>query len=310
MEKIIIKVLSVLVFALIIIIIIGGDSNRFTDNDLPEPDSVYVKYFPLAVGNRFVYLNSNFYPGQTWVTRAVITKDSIINGKKYFYCVNFPYISAGLVRFDSAKGNLLQYSNSIYCSSYANDIILDSMRSKPNDQVSCLGTKRCLDTNNITLFNQFQRKTLSFKNDGLIYQETKYARDFGIISGCQGEPPPCDTYYSLKGCVINGVVYGDTTMTNISNISSKIPDNYSLSQNYPNPFNPKTIIKFQIKDSKLVTINIYNILGKVVSTLVNEKLQPGEYEVTFDGSNLPSGIYFYTLSADDFKETKKIILLK
>jgi hypothetical protein len=318
MEKIIIKVLSVIIFALIILVIIGGDSNRFTDYDFPEPDSVYAKYFPLNVGNKFVYLNSNFYPGQTWVTRAVIAKDSTINGKKYFYCVNFPYISAGWVRFDTAKGNLIQRS-AIYCSSYTNDIVLDSMRSKPNDQVSCLGTKRCLDTNNITLFNQFQRKTLSFRNDGIIYQETKYARDFGIISGCQGEPPPCDTYYSLKGCVINGIVYGDTTMTNISYINSKIPDKYSLYQNYPNPFNPSTIIRFNIpklssphalRGDLVVTLKVFNILGKEVATLVNEKLKPGEYETTFDASALPSGIYLYNLSTDNFKETKKMLMVK
>ncbi|MFA5405299.1 MAG: T9SS type A sorting domain-containing protein [Ignavibacteria bacterium] len=104
----------------------------------------------------------------------------------------------------------------------------------------------------------------------------------------------------------------------IQNISNKIPDRYSLSQNYPNPFNPNTIIRFQIKGMSsphvlggdLITLKIYDILGKEVATPVNEKLQPGEYEVTFDGSGLTSGIYFYRLTCGDFTQTKRMLLIK
>ncbi len=91
---------------------------------------------------------------------------------------------------------------------------------------------------------------------------------------------------------------------------STIPEYFSLEQNYPNPFNANTIIRFQINDSRFVRLKVFDIQGREVATLVNENLQPGKYEVTFDAGNLPSGIYFYRLSAGDFSETRKLVLLK
>jgi hypothetical protein len=85
---------------------------------------------------------------------------------------------------------------------------------------------------------------------------------------------------------------------------------YDLSQNYPNPFNPSTIIRFQIKDSRFVRLKVYNIIGKEVATLVNEKLQSGVYEVPFTGNQLPSGLYFYVMNAGNYRETKKMTLIK
>ena len=104
---------------------------------------------------------------------------------------------------------------------------------------------------------------------------------------------------------------------NPSNIiaTSELVKNYKLEQNYPNPFNPSTIIRFKISGNEkektgIVTLKIYNILGKEVAILVNKKLQPGTYEVKFEGGNLTSGVYFYTLKAGDFIGTKKMLLIK
>jgi hypothetical protein len=102
----------------------------------------------------------------------------------------------------------------------------------------------------------------------------------------------------------------------IQPISSEIPNQFSLSQNYPNPFNPSTRIKFDVAlDSRLrgndnVVLKIYDVLGRETAVLVNEGLEPGTYEVEWDGSNYPSGVYFYKLITDDFTETKKMVLLK
>jgi hypothetical protein len=96
----------------------------------------------------------------------------------------------------------------------------------------------------------------------------------------------------------------------IKNITSEIPSSYSLQQNYPNPFNPITNVKFQISNSGNVKIIVFDLLGKEVATLVNESLKPGTYEVTFDGTNFPSGIYFYRLQTGDFSETKRMTLIK
>lgn len=95
-----------------------------------------------------------------------------------------------------------------------------------------------------------------------------------------------------------------------------IPKGYSLSQNYPNPFNPATKIKFDIAlDSRLrgkdkVVLKVYDVLGREVTTLVNKQLKPGTYEVDFDGTNYSSGVYYYTLTAGSFSQTKKMTLTK
>ena len=101
----------------------------------------------------------------------------------------------------------------------------------------------------------------------------------------------------------------------VSQISNTIPDKYELFQNFPNPFNPLTKIKFDLRagvrsQESEVRLVIYDILGKEIQILVNEKLKLGTYEVTFDGSNLPSGVYFYKLTADNYSEMKKMMLLK
>ena len=85
---------------------------------------------------------------------------------------------------------------------------------------------------------------------------------------------------------------------------------FSLHQNYPNPFNPSTTIKYSIPKLSLVTIKFYDVLGSEVATLVNEEKSVGIYEMNWNASNLPSGVYFYQLKAGSFIETKKMILLK
>lgn len=96
----------------------------------------------------------------------------------------------------------------------------------------------------------------------------------------------------------------------IQNISNEVPSIYSLSQNYPNPFNPTTIIKFQIKDSRFVTLMIFDMLGKEIEAPVNEKLQPGTYEIGWNASEYTSGVYFYKITVGDFTDTKRMVLIK
>jgi hypothetical protein len=96
---------------------------------------------------------------------------------------------------------------------------------------------------------------------------------------------------------------------------SQNPDNrsileYGISQNYPNPFNPVTTITFSIKESGLVSLKVFDVLGKEVITLINEFKPEGEYKTKFDASALPSGIYFYTLQVNEFIENRKMLLLK
>jgi len=96
----------------------------------------------------------------------------------------------------------------------------------------------------------------------------------------------------------------------IEDENTVMPLNYILKQNYPNPFNPSTTIQFNLPKSEFVELKIYNILGKKVSTLVSNKLNQGNHTYNFDGSNLASGIYYYQLAAGDYRQVKKMILLK
>jgi hypothetical protein len=101
----------------------------------------------------------------------------------------------------------------------------------------------------------------------------------------------------------------------IHNISTEIPSAYSLKQNYSNPFNPTTTIRFTISDLRFTILKVYDVLGNEITTLVNEKLAPGTYEVDWpapsgNGSGYASGVYFYRIQTDEFSETKKMLMIK
>ena len=107
----------------------------------------------------------------------------------------------------------------------------------------------------------------------------------------------------------NICVIGNTI--GISNsLNESVPQSYNLSQNYPNPFNPTTKINFSVPKNGLVTLKIYDILGKEVMTLVNETVAAGNYDVSFNGSNLASGAYFYRIESGEFSAIKRMMLIK
>lgn len=117
-----------------------------------------------------------------------------------------------------------------------------------------------------------------------------------------------------------GLIMKTTTsgITFVSAISTTIPEVYSLSQNYPNPFNPVTRVKFQIPFLKgvmegqgvLTRLTVYDALGKVAAVLIHQHLQPGTYETDWDASAFPSGVYYYSMESENFKQTRKMVLIK
>ncbi len=121
----------------------------------------------------------------------------------------------------------------------------------------------------------------------------------------------------LTRAIINGVTHG--TIVDVEDETYEFkPQDFELSQNYPNPFNPTTNINYVIARSEatqqsaelLVQLKVYDALGREVTTLVNAKQAPGKYSVQFNASNLPSGVYFYTLRANGFVQTRKMVLIK
>jgi len=119
------------------------------------------------------------------------------------------------------------------------------------------------------------------------------------------------------GCTMTGANSGTSrpnicvlTVVGTQNPNTEVPRVFSLSQNYPNPFNPSTVINFSIPKTSMVNLVVYDVLGREVMTLVNDVMQPGEYNALFDASTLSSGVYFYRLEAGSFTDTKKMLLVK
>jgi hypothetical protein len=143
-----------------------------------------------------------------------------------------------------------------------------------------------------------------------------------INTGLPGNPVVSRITYSISGSNINwhaglfnntlngAKVYKMTTPIGINQISNQVPDGFSLSQNYPNPFNPVTKIKFNVAKESAVNITVFDVLGRHISTLVNEKLRGGSYETEWSAVNIPGGVYFYKIETDDYTETKKMMLVK
>jgi hypothetical protein len=94
------------------------------------------------------------------------------------------------------------------------------------------------------------------------------------------------------------------------NNSEKAPLKFALEQNYPNPFNPTTMINYQLPRTCDVELNIYNLLGQEVATLVNKRQQTGMYQIEWDATGFSSGVYYYRIEAGNFVQTRKMIYLK
>ena len=99
-----------------------------------------------------------------------------------------------------------------------------------------------------------------------------------------------------------------TTPTSVA--ESEHPEDFSLAQNYPNPFNPKTTIAFTLPEAAYVTLDVYNVLGEKVATVLAEDHQPGTVEATWDASEMPSGIYFYRLVAGEYVQSRRMVLMR
>jgi hypothetical protein len=115
----------------------------------------------------------------------------------------------------------------------------------------------------------------------------------------------------LVGLLASGRVYGDTmaVTTGVHSVSRSSPE-FALLQNYPNPFNPSTTITFELPKSSEVTLRVYDILGREVSVLVNERRDAGYHEVKFDGSGLSSGVYFYRIEAGSVVQARRLVFLR
>ena len=177
-----------------------------------------------------------------------------------------------------ATNPLLDWDSSATAESYRVQVSTDS-----------LFTSAVYDSSGITI-TQFQ-----IPNNGLNINTTYYWRV---------------NAKNIGGTGLYSSIFHFTTGATIVSRNNIIPREFRLYNNYPNPFNPFANIKFDMPKSSYVKLIIYDVLGKEINTLVNEKLGAGSYEVSWDGSGYPSGVYFYRLITDEFVDVKKMVLLK
>jgi hypothetical protein len=293
--------------------------------DLFALDTLTIKYFPLHVGDYWIYNCHSWssFNDTTYRVKAVVVQSCIKENHTYYLILNHPvYNNNNLyLRVDSITGGLLRYDSTNSCSYYFREDLVDSLSASPNQYIYFCHynsiRKFCAQIDTLSIFGQTnERKKFNwgfFIGSHSTIFNSYFTKNFGLTDYSVDDIYTFSSHYTvtLIGCRINQFIYGDTSLIPVISISNIIPDKSILFQNYPNPFNPVTIIKYQVKDFRLIKIMVYNILGEEIKTIINEKQKPDTYEVTFNSSNLPSGVYYYSLFVDGIRiDTKKMIIIK
>ena len=245
-------------------------------------------YFPLAIGNRWDYYSSN------WCHGGVLQTDT------------FSVEVIEQINFKTERDYYILSNNTIFETKYL---------SLENDSLYYFNTEDSVDCLMFVFNKSFYGYYYSCKFDPLDFcdelhenwfgwEDTqqyhitysnsyKFSKKFGYLGKWDISGGICEHTISLSGCILSGEIFGNLAVTVEDNMHLK--NGYNLIQNYPNPFNPNTTIHYSISKQSFVTLKVYDLLGREVATLINEEKQAGNYEVEFDGSNLPSGVYFYQL---------------
>ncbi len=289
---------------------------------LPIPEDVF-SFYPLSVGNYWVYNVTDWsypYYDEDTFTKKVISKEILSNGKEYFKIeekyYNSSYINYVYERVDSAKGIIYQFNSD--CPNPDSEKVIDDFTAEVGDSILIQRFTMCWDSiltkfsdsGSEIIFNE-NRNFRTYEYSWLVSYNYKLAQGIGLYNIRNGYDFG-ESYFTLNGCVIDDIVYGDTTLTDIDDPQNQIPTEFRLEQNYPNPFNPSTKISWQLPAACTVTLKIFNAVGEEVATILNDAYQnAGEHSslVTLN-SSWPSGVYFYKIRAGNFVDIKKMILLK
>ena len=277
---------------------------------LPAIDDL--KWYPLSIGNKWIYerYRDEFDGMKEFLGLATmeVIGDTVLNNKKsYFKLKNEPLywdIDTALIRPDSLEGKLY-----IFIPVENKEFLYEDFTAEVGDTIwiDSIDYKTIFSEEYFYIWGLNTRKRTIFYPSR--FQGYELVKDIGLFQwGWSG----FFAIYTreLKGCIIDGVVYGDTTVVSVEYETQNVPTEFSLSQNYPNPFNPSTTIKFSVPQQTNVVLKVYDILGSDVANLVNETLYAGNYTINFNASQFASGMYIYKITAGNFVTTKKMILLK
>lgn len=282
-------------------------------------------YYPLAIGNKWVYkvhlANTDpAHPDPTdYMESITVKKDSLhLDGHYYFVeeiksVGDWEGVEYNLERIDTSKGKVITGGYGDY-----NNILVADLLATPGDHFyTIFGEVYNVSESLENIFGE-TRRCVKFNISSLLVQYQKYISGIGLVYEYHTWDWG-DTKKELKGCVINGKLYGDTLIVGVEDNQLSLPTQFELKQNYPNPFNPSTTISYSLPVSGYTSLKVYDLLGREVVTLVDEYKQAGIYSVQLSTNNLQlsSGIYFYTLrvspsanSGVSFVQTKKMVLLK
>jgi hypothetical protein len=256
---------------------------------------------PLKLGNIWVYDN---------ISR--LSRITVIDTSVYFdtiaYCKLYYEVNDGALQFYTyarlREDNFYVLFNEIDSTEGAgyykkNAVIGDTWTA---------GTLVCTieDTFVANVFGEQTTIKYLTKDDGLVYVQEYWTEKFGEL-GSQDFGGVID---DLKGCVIDGIVYGDTSFIPVSVEDEFTLNEFVLSQNFPNPFNPSTSINFTLPEGDFISLEVFDVLGEKVKTLINEFKTAGTHTIQFEADVLASGIYLYVLRTTNFTKTKKMQLMR
>jgi len=288
----------------------------------------YSTFFPLQVGNFWQYKVTNIVGYQDYVDKGYdsmkVLSDTTIENEKYFKLETSEFGNTvkylQYLRYDSLQNSILSY--------YYSEEVSFKLDSKTGECWSYEGgAEICNRGTYLESIFGLEKPVIHCSQSGFNSRSFGLAEDFGQI-WMYNDQSYINTdiwYYDLVYAKIGGVEFG--IFVSVEDKNRNIPNNFSLSQNYPNPFNPTTNIKYTILQNThpsipsgegkersdrgvLVTLKVYDILGREVATIVNKAQSAGSYDVEFNASNLTSGVYFYRLKTGSFVETKKMLLLR
>jgi hypothetical protein len=306
-------------FFLSLVIFSSFFTETTTAQKLEKPLEEYLGMYalPLEVGNVWNYRNGYLQPD----IKLSIIDTLMIDGNKYYlekYQYPSGYSDAWLylrLREDGYYGcrildtNLARFPNEDYLY-YKKDANVGDIWSQEEVRGK-LWYHIVLDTIQVSSFwgSFLPVKIVEITDSSLTTYLEYWSEEFGLVKQ-QNTDWFSGGWSLLWGCYINGQQYGDTVLVSVDDENPGEPGDFKLYQNYPNPFNSSTIINYEIANSSFVSIVVYDVLGKEVTTLVNENKPAGIYEVEFNASQLPSGMYIYKIRSGNFVETKKMLLMK
>jgi len=293
---------------------IGGPQSRASTIAIDKDNSVFIAgyvYDPLSDCFTIKYSSEGV---ELWERK--FNPDSMTNGR--YWANSLVTDNVGNVYVNGVYRSNESAPAKIFTLKYLSDGYLSWSRNEPDNISSQYSTYINIDKSNNTYIAYSVKKDLEpiqygivkYDSSGMIKWKTKTEFQENTIPSCMNLGEDDCIFVTGAGTTKMYTVKYSQLVGSISN-NEKTPKVYKLNQNYPNPFNLNTKINYELQITSHIKISVFDITGKEIAILVNEKQNTGLYKINFDGTNCSSGIYFYSLLADgDFIETKKMLFIK